>query len=92
MSKNISYNGGTSQKSCLSGQTVENFLAVCRPRYFFYYLCFQIGAELPCLTAFHADKHAKKQRKHSEYIAFGKGDLQLQATNLAEGQNAQPVN
>ncbi|MCH7882687.1 MAG: hypothetical protein IIB69_14215 [Proteobacteria bacterium] len=43
------------------------------------------------MTASHTDECVQTQSKTSKYIAFDKGDLQLQATNLAEGQNAQPM-
>lgn len=86
----LSHNRGALRESRLSG-FVDNFSAKLPLFIYYYYLCFQIGAVLSCLTAFHNDKRVQTQSKISKYIASDKGDLQLQATNLAEGQNAQPV-
>ena len=89
--KILTHSGSSLRETCSSGQKVHNFMAFLSLPLIFSYLCSQIGAVLSCLTASHADEHAKNQSKTSKYIAFDKGDLQLQATNLAEGQNAQPM-
>ena len=88
--KSIPYNRGTLRESHLSG-FVDNFSAKSPLFIYFYYLCSQIGAVLSCLTASHNDRCVQTQSKKSRYIAIDKGDLQLQATNLAEEQNARPV-
>ena len=88
--KILTHNRGAPRESRLSG-FVDNFSAKLPLFIYFYYLCYQIGAVLSCLTASHNDNCVQTQSKISKYIAFDKGDLQLQATNLAEGQNAQPM-
>lgn len=91
MKKNKPYNRGTAEKSSLSKESVEKFLIFSLPLFIFLLSLLLYKAVIPCLTASTNDNDAKSQSNKSEYIAFGKGDLQLQATNLAEGQNAQPM-
>ena len=89
--KILSHNGGAARQSSLSGQIVHKYLNLLLPPFIFLLSLFSNSPVLSCLSRSTDDKDAQNQNKQSKYIAFDKGDLQLQATNLAEGQNAQPM-
>ena len=87
----LTHNRGTARQSSLSEQIVHKYLDFLLPLFIFLLSLFLNSPVLHCLRRSTDDKDAHNPNKQSKYIAFDKGDLQLQATNLAEGQNAQPV-
>ena len=89
--KILTYSGSSARQTCASWQIVHIFWTFCCSRLFLllYLQLHSSGIILYEPEVF--DAHAQFQYKNSKYIAFDKCDLQLQATNLAEGQNAQPM-